>query len=90
MVPTSALPFALVPLATVGVGVALLLRVERALDLQEAYAERFGTVTPSETPGYYQQTREWRRQVLQVGGGVLVAVGLLLLVVVVSGVLFAP
>ncbi|QKY20187.1 hypothetical protein B4589_007260 [Halolamina sp. CBA1230] len=75
-------------LGTLGVGAVLAFRVERALALQERFAEWISWVPPSENPAYYDDTREYREWTFRFGGAVLLVVGCLLLAVAVYGTVF--
>lgn len=75
-------------LVLLGVGYVFVFRVERALSLQERYAEAASWKPPSEDPDHYEDTREHRQGVFQMGGGVLLAVGTLLLAVSIYGTFF--
>ena len=68
-------------LAILSVGYLFAFRVERAIAFQERYAEAISWKTPSEDPAYYEETREHRWKVFQLGGGVLLSVGTLLFTV---------
>lgn len=71
-----------------GVGYVFTFRVEAALAIQERYAEAVSWNPPSEAPGHYENTREHREGVFRLGGGVLLAVGALLLAVSTYGTFF--
>ena len=80
----------LLALGTLGVGVAVAFRTERAIALQERAAERVSSTPPSESPGLYDETREHRRWTFRFGGVVLLIVGSLLLAVSVYVTFLAP
>jgi hypothetical protein len=72
-------------LAMLGTGYTFAFRVESALAFQRRYAEALSSTPPSETPGYYEETREHRKTVFRVGGVVLLVVGCLVLAAAVYG-----
>ncbi|WP_276258314.1 hypothetical protein [Haloglomus litoreum] len=71
--------------AVLATGLALLLRPERAIEYQERYAARVGSVGPEDNPSYYDRTRADRRETFLLGGLVLSLVGGALLAVTVYG-----
>lgn len=73
------------PLLLLGIGYVFVFRVETAVAFQRRYAEALSSTPPSENPEYYEETYEHRRAVFQLGGGVLLAVGTVLLAMVVYG-----
>lgn len=72
-------------LVLLGIGYALVFRVETALAFQRRYAEAVSSTPPSEHPEYYEETSEHRKGVFWIGGAVLLAVGASLLAMAVYG-----
>lgn len=75
-------------LVLLGVGSVFVFRVETALNFQERYAEAVSWKPPSEDPAHYEDTREHRQGIFQIGGVVLLAVGTMLLAVSIYGTFF--
>lgn len=71
-----------------GSGYVCIVRVEMAPAFQEQAAEAISWRPPSEDPEYYKDTQEHRQGVFQLGGGVLLTVGALLLAVSIYGTFF--
>lgn len=75
MVSPEAVVLAAFALVLLSLGSALAFRVEAALSLQRRYAEAASSTPPSENPDYYEETRDHRKGVFQLGGVVLLLVG---------------
>lgn len=88
MVSIEALSIGTLALAMLAVGYVMAFRADRALAVQERYAERVSWRPPSEDPEYYEATRSHRAWVLRLGGGVLLVVGSLLFAVSVYATVF--
>lgn len=68
-----------------GIGYLLVFRVEKAIAFQRRYAEALSSTPPSENPEFYEETYDHRKAVFRLGGGVLLAVGVFLLMIMVYG-----
>ena len=72
-------------LILLGTGYLFVFRVEKAIALQRRYAEALSSIPPSENPEYYVETYDHRKAVFRLGGGVLLAVGVVLLAIMAYG-----
>jgi hypothetical protein len=89
MVSLESVTLGVLSLLHLGAGYLFAFRVETALAIQRRYAEAVSWKRPSDDPAYYQETRDHRKGIFQLGGGVLIVVGALLLAVSVYATVFA-
>lgn len=85
-----ALAIGVLGLAQVALGGLFVFRVETTLALQERAAEALSSHPPSENPDYYEDTAAYRRRVFQLGGAMLLLLGVGLVGVAGYALLFVP